>query len=192
MAAAARKTAEPTPAEVLAELDHRVVELEARDRALLAEQLKLEADKVAPVAPGTSRAPAVLDPASYLESGKIEERAGDPGVRLFEIIRERQIIRQAVDLAGKRQFRLRVAAEAELAGDIHTRWRENISKTAACVRLMRSLADERARLRSEYASRTGLALMGPCGQHADRVVGQYLQADAAQEFLDAAARANIE
>ena len=193
MAAAKRNnpTDDAGPVEVLAELDKRVRGLEDRERALLSEQLALEADGVFPV-PATGVSAPKADALAMLERGEIVELSHRPEHRLFEIIRERATIKDALHLAGQRGFRLRVSAEAELAGDIHERWTANISKTVKLVRMMREMAAERARLRNEYSSRTGLPLQDAAGIQADRLIGEYKNADAAQAFLDTAVKAGIE
>jgi hypothetical protein len=191
MAAAKRNPIdEASPTAVLAELDRRVAELAARDKTLFAEQLELDAAGVLPSPPsGVEHKPG--DAASMLDSGTVVHLSPRADVRLFEIIRERKTIASAIALASQRGLRLRIANQVEMSGDITERWAANISKTVRCVLLMRELAAERARLRDEYVSRTGLAFQGQAGVQADRVVGRYTVADAAQAFLEAAAKAGI-
>ena len=175
---------------VLGALDRRVVELQTRDRELLQLQLDLEKRSAAPIEPRPATGQS--DASEMLESGKVVTliRTGD-GERLWEILRERRVIGEAIKLAGERGFRLRVANQAELAGDIESAWRQNILKSAAAVRALRELASERARLIDEYVARTGLPFEMPCGQAADRVVGQSGRADTAQAFLESAQRAQF-
>ncbi|HXC56661.1 MAG TPA: hypothetical protein VNU97_15285 [Rhizomicrobium sp.] len=174
---------------VIAALDERVRELTARDKNLLAEQIKLEGADVRPASSNVAQFPPCIDAAAMLERGELVE--SEHSDRLTEIVRERAAIAAAITLAGQRAFRQRVANEAELAGDIHDAWAANIKNTAQIVRRLRDLADERVRLRAEYGARVGLPFNAACGLAADRVVGQFTHADAAQAFLEAAQAANL-
>jgi hypothetical protein len=185
----ARKNTDISPKAVLDELDARVRALTERDQALLAEQISLEAAGEFVGVPKTARSSPQIDAAAMLDNGElIEIERGD---RLVEIVRERAAISEAIKLAGKRGFRLRVEAEATLAGDIHACWAANIRKTVGLILDLRQQANERARLRDEYAARVGLPFNAVCGHAADKVVGQYRHADAAQAFLEAAQAAKL-
>lgn len=222
MAATKRANTEPTPAlAALAVLEARIRELEQRDRDFLSEQLKLEGNEPEPpltatreVAPGLefvtrtirsgklsvvrpedepTSATLAIDAVAYLERDQIEPPSNQtPGQRLAAINRERRAIKAALALAHQRSFRLRIANEAELAGDIADRARTNIQKSAAAVRLLRELAQERERLREEYSMRTGLSLMIPAAHAFDRVVSvAHGGSDNAQSALEAARAAGL-
>jgi hypothetical protein len=187
------KQNQPNASEVLAALDSRVAELKARDGMLLDEQLALEAAKVEPLPPSPIPANGKIDIGKYLDVGALEPTNDkSAGARLYAILREREAIKAATELAGQRAFRLRVTSEAELAGDIHDRAHKNIAKSVQAVRVLRDLAQERKRLRDEYASRVGLDLQIPAGVAADRFCGAGVFADTAQSFIDAARRAGVE
>src|SRR2546423_7614248 len=137
-------TPKDDPRGVLAALDARVKELGARAAAPLKEQLALEAAKIAPLAPNPVPVSGRIDVAKSLDADAIEStNDGSEGARLYSIIREREVIAAAVRLAAQRGFRLRVANEAQLAGDIHDRAHKNIAKVLQAVRLLRDLAGDR-------------------------------------------------
>jgi hypothetical protein len=184
---ASRRSSEPTTTEVLAELDARVVQLRERRASLDVQFRAFDAKGIQPQAPGTVLGENV-DAAAMLERGEIVEPAGSPAEQMFLISRELRVIDAAITLAGQRGFRLRVAAEAELMGDVAQKWRENIRAAAMIVRKLRDLRDERERLRAEYISRTGLMFSLPCGREADLITPKLAAGDKCETFLEAVER----
>jgi hypothetical protein len=189
-----KRAAPPSPAaEVLAELDKRLASLEQRDRALLSEQLELEGAGIVAKPPGSMPQAKRHADAEAMLDGEAPAPASAPAeIRLFEIVHQRDTIARAIELGRQRGFRLRVAAAAEITGDIEEAWRVNIAATAARVIELQQLAQERIRLREEWSTRTGALPDGfPCGGQADRVIGAAIVGDVAYVFLQSARAAGI-
>jgi hypothetical protein len=191
------RASEPTAAvrDVLAALDQRTAELQSRKGAVVDEILELEARTVTRTATHTTQKSSTprSDVATYLDRDEIVA-APDASAerRLTELYAERALIDEAVTLAQQRGFRVRVSNETELAGDIKTRWHKNLFASVMATVELRELAEERARLRNEYASRTGLSLGSPSATAADSFIGPPGWATKATAFLDAARRENID
>ena len=162
MVLAKHKTS-PIGVAALGELDKRIAELEREERNLLDEQINLEQLAVKPRSPGSMpQSQRMLDAARMLDDGAAG--AADPKVpaeiRLHQIIERRATIAAALDIGRQRQFRIRVAASAEIAGDLHEAWAENLQQVEARLIELEHLAAERKRLISEWTARTGGVRIG--------------------------------
>lgn len=190
-----RKSSAVAASEVIGELDRRIAALGARERQLLGEQLDLEGRHVKPVAPGgMPQAEHTVEVSAMLDgvAPDLAAVAEPDQIRLFRIMHERQTIKAAIELGHQRSFRLRLAGIAEISTDLIEAWRANIVATADHVTAMRGLAEERARLRSEWSARTGLDPRAHLafGAQADAVSGGVV-GDPQYLFLQAARRAGF-
>lgn len=157
MALATKHKASPVGAAAISELDRRIAELEAEEQALLAEQIALEQAAVIPHSPGSMpQAQRALDAARMLDGAIAATDTKVPAeIRLHQIIERRATIKTAVDIGRQRSFRLRIAASAEIAGDLHQAWAENLQQVETRLIELEHLAAERKRLISEWNARTG-------------------------------------
>jgi hypothetical protein len=187
----------PAPAAVAAirVLDERLNELRTRRKACTAEIIALEAQGAVPTPTETDAAPKLhVDALALLAGDAIAPEAVEPSinVRVYKLFHEREIIDEALRVGEQKLFRARVEARAEIAHDIATAWTRNIQHTAAALETLEELAQERVRLMSEFAIRTGLPQHTlDCSGQAQRAAGPRIVGDAAYVFLQAARAAGF-
>src|SRR5690242_573121 len=118
--------AEPTATatEVIAALDRRINDLNARDRDLLAEQLVLEKAETVPIAPSTLVSPRQRALTLLNGSAPQMDAGRQGGERLYEILFERRAIAEAVEIGGREALRARLGRVAEILEKHRAAWRE--------------------------------------------------------------------
>jgi CBS-domain-containing membrane protein len=160
---AATKTIEQPPVLTRQSLERQIGDLERRDRELLAQQLKLEAAGIVASPDDDARSKIRADAEQMLNGAPVPTMpTADRAKHLHGILRERQIIAKAIEIARLRLSKIVHDEAAEIGRDLETAWLRNVRATAGLIGQIEKLATERERLRDEWCSRTGLAVMPGC------------------------------
>ena len=190
----AQKTkAEPervSRADMLAAIGRKVAALRARDGELLREVLDLEGSNVAPMQPGAER--TVRDEAIRLLNGHAPPGAAhEPGIRLFEALRERQAIKLALDLLDDEHRAAQIARAGEILQANEAEWQEiTRERIDACLALRRANA-RAAAFRARIVREGGAHLTLPHDPTTGIFAAPTNNAGPVYEWLAAAVRAGL-